>query len=43
MPYEMRALYVNLEVGQFVSIAIQNHAMLESLARSFYRAPESAR
>ena len=25
MPYEMRALDVNFEVGQFVSLAIQNH------------------
>jgi hypothetical protein len=40
MPYEMRALDVNfLRSGQFVSLAIQNHAILESLARSFFRAP----
>jgi hypothetical protein len=26
-----------------VSLAIQNHAILESIARSFFRAPESAR
>ena len=43
MPYEMRALDVNFEVGQFVSLAIQNHAILESLARSSFRAPKSAR
>ena len=44
MPYEMRALDVkSFEVRQFVSLAIQNHTILESLARSFFRAPESAR
>ena len=47
MPYEIRALDVKfLKVGQFVSppgvIAIQNHSILESLARSFFRAPESS-
>ncbi len=43
MPYEMRALDVNfLRSGQFVSLAIQNHAILESLARSFFRAPSFA-
>jgi len=36
MPYEMRALDVNFEMGQFVSLRIQNHAILESLARSFF-------
>jgi len=36
MPYEMRALDVNFEMGQFVSVRIQNHAILESLARSFF-------
>jgi hypothetical protein len=30
-------------VGQFASLAIQNYAILESLVRSFYRAPESER
>jgi phage FluMu protein Com len=35
MPYEMRALDVKFSrSGQFVSLAIQNHAVLESLARS---------
>jgi hypothetical protein len=44
MPYEMRALDVKFfEVRQFVSLAIQNHAILESLARSFFQAPELAR
>jgi hypothetical protein len=44
MPYETRALDpLILEVGQFVSLAIQNHAILESLARLFFEAPESAR
>jgi len=32
----MRALDVNFEMGQFVSLRIQNHAILESLARSFF-------
>lgn len=33
MPYEKRALYVKfLRSGQFVSLAIQNHAILELLA-----------
>ena len=35
MPYEMRALDVKFSrSGQFVSLAIQNHAILESLTRS---------
>jgi hypothetical protein len=40
MPYETRALDpLILEVGQFVSLAIQNHAILESLARLFFEHP----
>ena len=36
MPYEKRALDVKLlRSGQFVFLGIQNHAILESLARSF--------
>jgi hypothetical protein len=40
MPYEMRALVVKF-FERFLSI--QNHVILESLARAFFRAPESAR
>jgi hypothetical protein len=39
MPYDMRALDVNFELGQFVSLAIQHHAILESLARLFFEHP----
>ena len=43
IPYEKRALDVKFSrSGQFVSLAIQNHAILESLTRSFFRVPESA-
>jgi hypothetical protein len=40
MPYEMRALYVNFEVGQFVSPprcnSDPNQAILKLLVRSFF-------
>jgi hypothetical protein len=40
MPYEMRALDVKLlRSGQLVSLTIQNHAVLESLARYFFEHP----
>jgi hypothetical protein len=40
MPYEMRALDVkSSRSGQFVSLAIQNHAILESLPDHFFEHP----